>query len=532
VPVGLWYSRNYHRQKEFCNLEMFGIELNQYMYRIFQSYSRNVSKCKKLFGSRLFQIFSLQVILLLILCSGLMQGFKGLTIFFFLFSIGASFILKDIFLGFFLMTIFSFQFFVPNKYYDVIVIPATAIDLLGFKDGYLIGYGLHIGNIMLGISFIIFLRKIFTVNKFLLRRFIYISWPILLGLLGFYCISVYSSNRFSPFSSLSIVWILQYSQLFYCALLLIYVQLFNKENFKYIFLTCGVSLIFQFGIALLQFIKQSTVGLPIEASYGSFFGFGLDENNALFRVQGTFMFHNQLGLINLLLSIIIIPAIFRNRKRLYIIPLFFSLLTTILTQSRSVMVGTVFLVYFMTKVYTLELKQIIHWIGVRRLFIYGTLLCLSLSYVLIPRLLLTANTLYTGAGTPVRLELLSEGFDAFMQNIWLGYGVGTNEYTLYSLFPNGIIRTFPAAIHFALLQLGLEIGMIGVLFFLFPFLWIFRKSLIYFAKASRDYKFVFWMGSIAIIVYYSILPHVGMFEFPYVGLVLGFGYISIYEIFT
>ena len=89
---------------------------------------------------------------------------------------------------------------------------------------------------------------------------------------------------------------------------------------------------------------------------------------------------------------------------------------------------------------------------------------------------------------------------------------------------------FPAAVHMGFLQLMLEIGIFGFSAFIYP-IWYIGQSLlsecITFGFSNRAISF--FLGVFTFGAYYCFHPHVGIFEFPYLGLIMGQGLISIYE---
>ena len=141
------------------------------------------------------------------------------------------------------------------------------------------------------------------------------------------------------------------------------------------------------------------------------------------------------------------------------------------------------------------------------------------------------NLFYEGAGVPIRVKMLQEAGQAFVLSPWIGYGVGTNEYVLFSLFPDGVMSVFPSAVHMGFVQILLEVGVLGLLLFLTPFIFILRSLLLtkiaLLVNSSRiDLRFSFVAGVLVILLYYLFQPHVGIVEFPYLGVILGLGIIA------
>ncbi len=348
----------------------------------------------------------------------------------------------------------------------------------------------------------------------------------------FFFTTFFISNSNSPFIELSVVWLLQYCQLFVAALGLVifYQQKFSDRYFKQII---RASIVIQFVISVWQFFKKSMVGFPFEQWNQGAFYTGLDENNAYFRVQGTMGFHNQLALIVAFMVMSYLPYLLKSNQKDDYLLIILGLITVVLTQSRSVwlmlLLGLVVFVLF----FPVQCKKIWkNYVGYRqRIILY--VIVFFLSFVIIPRVLLSLNTFYDGAGVPIRVKMIKEGWEAFIQNPFFGYGVGTNEYTLHSFKPLGLMAVFPAAVHLAYLQLVLEVGWFGLLFLLFPFVYILRKMFLISRKNLTHYQKIFLYRFVSGLFlfggYYLFLPHVGVIEAPFLGLVLGAGIIYVEE---
>lgn len=129
--------------------------------------------------------------------------------------------------------------------------------------------------------------------------------------------------------------------------------------------------------------------------------------------------------------------------------------------------------------------------------------------------------------------MLKEASVAFSVNPWIGYGVGTNEPVVFKLFPNGYIYYFPAPIHNAYAQILLESGIVGLISFILPFIFILRQLINkqLFAdkrqrESNKDFFFITLAGSLSFALYYLFQPHEGFREFYYLGIILGYGMIG------
>lgn len=434
--------------------------------------------------------------------------------------------LRNWFTVFFMASIFSLQFFNPNKYYTVEVIRSYEILLQQFRDGYFLGYGVNISNIFLFASFIFFLKYFFSTTQ--LRRhakLFFYQIPFLI----FFVIGVKSSRMFSFSLPASLVWLLQYLQVALYSSMLPFIFL-QKSGKKLFFLTLISIVIFQAFISFQQFFHQSYLGIVIENGQGTSFYTGLDENNAIFRIAGTFLFHNQFAFIMLLLFSILFPMVLVSRSsvsKFYQLSVFIAFILITLSQSRSVWIAffsNFILLFFLMRKNILNFIQFI----IRSEFILKlSPIIFLLSFIIFPRILLSVNTFYVGAGVPVRIDMIKEGVEALSNQFLFGYGIGTNEYILHSFFPNGVMSVFPAAIHMGFLQLALEVGIFGLLLFLTPFYLVLRSLL---SKKIHPYQ----TGTISyilclcdVIIYYMFQPHVGIVDFAFLGMFLGMGIYSL-----
>jgi len=432
-----------------------------------------------------------------------------------------------------LVSVFTFPFFNPNKYYTVLVIRGLNL-LIEFKGDYLLGYGLNLANIFLVLSLIALIREVLLrkqrANLFLNR----LVKLIIVSAVAFFVIALGASLRYSPFPEASIIWLLQYMQVFVLAFMVFYLYVNHGKKFSVLFTTIFASISLQSVISLWQYLRQSSIGLPIEyTKVSSFFATGLDEIGTLLRVSGTFHYPNQLALIMLAMITLLAPYALRKKNQLYLFGCLLGLIVIVLTQSRSIWIATAIVVVAFIRVYQDDIGQVVKIIGARRILLLGMGTFVGLAYIVIPRILLSFNAFYEGAGIPIRVKMIREAVGALQLSPFIGYGVGTNEYVLHSMFPNGVMAVFPSAVHMAYVQLALEVGVLGLGLFLIPFIYILRLLFTKTAlrrkqRTRKDYLFSFIAGSFSFFVYYLFQPHVGIVEFPYIGLILGLGLIGVY----
>lgn len=460
------------------------------------------------------------------------SGFKQLfLIFFILFILIYFFVIRNLFVTFLLLSVFALPIFSPNKFYTIEVLKGYELALPIFRDGYYLGFGLRILDIFLFFTLTAFVFDLFIKKNFL--KFIenkFVSITIICWALFLFWGNI-SATAYSFDFVFSLVWLIQYSYLFLIAIFISYFFTFYKESVKLIYVILLSSVIFQGIIAIGQFLLQGSIGISMEMVSGGAFYTGADENNSLTRSSGISLYHNQFALISLVSGSVLLPWILEKKSWLRQGGLLLILLSILFSQSRSIWLITFFVIIFARSQFRDKIKKIARlYSGINfRLYLIGTFIFVLASFIFIPRFLQSANIFASGGGIQIRVKMISEGLSALSENLLIGYGVGTNEHVLYNMFPNGTMSVFPAAIHFAYLQLLLEIGLIGGILFLAPIVVIFRKCINTFLKTSKvdNYTFTFFSGLSVFMLYYLFQPHVGIIEFPFLGLILGFGLICL-----
>lgn len=455
-------------------------------------------------------------------------GVGGIRFFFLLYfavALVLSYRFRSLFLGFFLTFVFTLQFVHPNKLYSIEVIRGSEILERIYNEGYSIAYFFHVASF-----FAIFVTGVIASRLYHDRhRLPRAGWWVL-GIvaatwLAFSLIAGYGITRFSPYSFLSAVWLFQYGLMYLVAIGTLVGLMLAPGFRRQFFRTLAAIVITQFVVSLLQLIFQRSVGLPFEAtSFGSF-ATGLDENNAVFRVMGSFMFSNQLAYVQGILLAILLPYALERKSLFFAVVTVLALITIVLSQSRSVMIGSVLILLINLRFHLSGLLALIARIGGKRLTFLFLAAFLLTAFSLIPRLILSVNTAHAGAGLAIRVRMFREAGEAILTSPWVGYGIGTNEYVLHKLFPDGVMSVFPAVVHMAYLQLWLEVGIIGLFVLLAPFIFLLRFVVAVPARQGSvsAYRWSYFNGLVITLIFWTFLPHIGIIEFPFLGLVLGCG---------
>lgn len=444
--------------------------------------------------------------------------------------------INDLVTSFLLVAIFSLQFYVPNKYYILEVF--RPFDLLIGVGSYILSYGINLENIFILITFLLTLRNLLLKKWTLPINVIKSTVPIFFSGIVFFFVSLYSSVHISPYPNLSTTWLLQFMQMFFLAFIMLSVYLNEKVHFKLLPMVILSSIALQAVISIIQFLKQAPMGLPMESfRYSSVYYGAPDAVSSLFRVAGTFGGPNQLAIILAIMLVLVIPTISNSTKSLHMIIGLLGVGAIILTQSRSGWIALAAVIAAVFIMYKKEIAKLVSVFGPRRIYISIVLIVIGTSISLVSRIVASLNSFYEGAGALLRTEMIKEAGLAFLQSPWVGFGIGTNEHILLKLFPNGYVYSFPAPVHIAYLQLLLESGILGLASFMFPFFYILRYIInqylnLGFKKMNRikDSVFITITGIAVFGLFYLFQPHQGYLEFPYIGLILGYGILCIIDV--
>jgi O-antigen ligase len=469
--------------------------------------------------------------------TGKVGGSAWLTVGFLLLIVFLIYIkLKNIMYSFFLVAIYSLQFYTPNKYYLVTVF--KPFELSPNYDGYLLSYGLNLKNIFLSIPILFVLKEILNDKINFKKNISLFSVLVCISGIIYFLVSSYSATLYSPYINLSLVWLFHHTMMYFVTFLVFYIYT-NKNKVFYLINTAIFSTLFlQSLIGIMEFIKQSWLGLPIESSryVGAYFG-APDAVQSFIRTTGTFAHSNQYALIMTILLVIFIPEALIKRKLLQISIITFAIIGILLTQSRSGWLSLLTVLLLTYKFYKNELVNIVKLFGVKRINIIILIIILSTFLAVIPRIIKSLNAFNTDSSVPTRIEMIKEASMAFILSPWIGYGVGTNEPVIFKLYPEGYIFNFPAPVHNAYIQMLLESGLIGLVGFALPFIYALRNIVnnISVIKKPRNKKtiYIFYItiaGIFSFGVYYLFQPHEGFREFYYLGIILGYAMIGLSEI--
>lgn len=513
--------------------------------------SKILLKYKKTYLWQLFySFFNLKgtffAIITLVLCTIGLSAFFGSSLKLatpFLFAIGVIFYIKyqELLLSFFLVALFSFQIINPGKYYEQELLGTSQItNILSFDSGRFVSFGVNLTLIFLIICVTLLVADVFNKerSKEILNAFINERRLIVVSFVGFIVSGVGTSIIFSPFTALSTIWTLQYSQLFIIGFIFYYLWKLSKDNAKIVNSVFVATLLIQTAISLGQFVKQSTIGIPIEVYNDKQFYYGSDEISSLSRVVGTFYYPIEYAFISNLIICFLLPTAFKKSK-ITTLAVICGYLCLVLTQSRSGWISAFLVFIFYYYIYLKHNIKILLQNISKKSFIYlAMIITIPLSFVVIPRIMVSANFYRDNGGWELRSKMFKEGWESFYNSPWFGFGAGTNEVVLNSYFPDGVSSVFPLPILFAPLQMLLEFGVVGFLFFLLPTYLIIRRLVNKISRRlvnkisnstagiSEAFTFSFISAILVTIIHYSFQNHYGVVEFTYLGMVFGAGLIA------
>lgn len=477
-------------------------------------------------GRYVATLFLLSSVILLI---NIIPNFKIFFLYFFILWFLLWTKLKNFFTSSLLIVLFTLPFYNPGKYYEFEILRSTDLALWPtFNSGYSLVYSLNTSTIFVAITALFSAASlIYSRKKLEIFNHLYV-FVMITSSIAFVLVSIASSLSYSPYPYASILWLLQYCNLFLVASFLVIAHVLHNKHFSLLMLTIALSTTLQSVLAIWQFTRQSTIGLLIETSLrSSSYTLTPDQDSSVFRVPGTFLYHNELAFALFIYHIVLLSYGLREKKYLFLL---FSVppgIAIVLTQSRSAWSALLVSVFILLHHHRDTIKRAIasHRPIAIRSAIYLSLLTCGFAYIIIPRLLLTLNSTTEGAGISIRIKMIKEAFEAFQLNPFIGYGVGTNVYVLHTLIPDGYTSFFPVSIHMAFIQMLLEVGIVGLIFFVIPFL-ILLREIVNKKRSINEQFFAFIPGCVGIIIYYMIQPHVGVIEFSLIGIVLSFGFID------
>lgn len=410
---------------------------------------------------------------------------------------------KNFFYSLLVTFISSVFYYLPAKLFSVELLTRYEQTSELFREGLTGQFGLNISDLLAFALLIFFSREILKErgNIFGTEKkiwFIGISW-------FFY-------SLWNSFNSLYNSWFPVFSltlslQSFKIVIFLFSLHYLFFKNKKMI----GNLLLFLFSINIFQCLLGVWQTLTFSNNVEFAGGYAIpEENNFLIRPYGVVGYANPHALVITILYAITGQFVLKTNKKLFYFYSLLVLINIILTQTRSIWIAWFLFSVFYLMSYK---KTVIRWakqnVNSRGLFYFFSFVFLSfpLAY---SRIKLSYLFFTLEGGGWFRLKMIKEAFLTYVLNPLFGYGVGTIVPVVQRIFPNGYIRDFPFPVHLVFLQILLESGLVGFIFFIIPFV-------IYFIVMIRKYGFFlrkyYLLGFISILCYYCFQPsNINMLE--------------------
>ncbi len=227
-----------------------------------------------------------------------------------------------------------------------------------------------------------------------------------------------------------------------------------------------VIIFFQCFVAFQQFVNSSPLGKNIELIYTpQKFGGVVDEYYFTFRPIGTFFHSNGLGIYLSILTPLFVSLYIISLNRIYLFTLIASLITIVLTLSRSAWVGIYFALLYLF--FNIEHKLKIDLIRVfKKKVLILLIIFLPLIIYSLPRIAKSAYSFGNSGGAYLRIKQASEILGLVKSSPIFGTGWGLSVVEAIEKNKQSVFASFPSLIHVYYLFILAENGIVGLIFFL------------------------------------------------------------------
>ena len=427
---------------------------------------------------------------------------------------------KNIFLTVLTSYFTTLPFLAPGKYYSFPILEIGQVKVEPFfSNGMIEAYGLVLSDVLAVVLVFLSLRMLFAQRKKLkLSKFLImtcVSW------IFYVLITLIFSIFLSPYPLFSIVHTFQFGKLLMGAVG-IWTLFQTQKKPKQIMVAIITSMLLFHSVFSFQQLISKFTNIR-NNQQGSELTDVIEDESFFPRVQGQFLFANQLGLFCFWSFLIVMYSWLIDgpswMSKLSMPLLLFNL---IFSQSRSAWLVMFVVVSGLAFYYRTTVKR---WL--KKTFqnnIDGKVIAITLLGgiavlgVLVPRLIATRYSFDEDGGSGgIRLQMIKEGFSVFRQLPLIGYGANTNVIIMARFFPDGYITSFPFAVHFSYLQMALESGLQGAVFFFLPIVLLVRRGLKrFFVYLNLRNLFQVFFG-VGTLIYYFFQPYTGRVELPLLG---------------
>lgn len=415
---------------------------------------------------------------------------KTLALFFILFLIILTLLLKDFKKSLFLSYLASWPIDVGKQYYFELVSP-WQLNLPYHPGGIGPSVIISVREIFLFIMFLVLVRDFFLGKKHVFRL------DRISIILVFYFFSLLVSAIIGSIRpEISVV-----VSLFSISPLILYWYIRNIANKRETLLKGSIAvfssiIILEALLANIQFLRRGLIGISLESTWNLPFDFSSEVGAFVYRPIGSFAHANVLGEFLLFFLFALIPVIYLKLNKIRSI-LVFSLLagvwTLILTLSRSS--WSSFIVCVILFIFIVEKRWGLRVVVDRKTIkTFSICLILIIPFIVLAVLPRISNTFlsFNSYGTGyVRFELIKEAVDTIVKYPLFGIGLGMGSFYSYQMSlinSQSVFSSFPEVVHNGILSHLVETGIFSTAFYLLVPLLIVRRLIKYISLEKNIYN--------------------------------------------
>lgn len=442
---------------------------------------------------------------------------------------------KNLFFSLFAAFLASVPFLLPAKQYEFEYASTSEYVFDQWPNGIIRSINLTTSNLLVILIVLFFLLEMVKRIVHIQRRsshpfvimfhlplfkFISLCW------LGYFSISLYSSLYYSFYPAYSLYMLFEKSKLFIGFIGIIYLFVTKTKSVIYIYIVLLTMLLFQNIVGFSQFF--TSLGYN-----NSLYTQDVEENIPFARIDGISFHANIHAFIILMLLILVLPYITKRRGWIFNSVVFLSVTNIFLSQSRTAWLAMMVIISYVSVVLKKQLIRFIFTLMKQKNWYRVVLLSLLAFLIILPRLQISSLFFNEEGGGRLRTRMILEGWQILQESPFVGFGLGTGVKVFLTNLSKSYATTFPQPIHFAFLELALESGIPGAIFFYAPFLVFLFKYTHLLMRPRRHTQLMLlsaMCGILILLINHSLQPAFGQLEFYLIGIALGFGVLSLSKI--
>lgn len=415
-------------------------------------------------------------------------------------------------------------YFGMGQTHSFVAVPASAVYSPQYWEGRQLAFSFSpfFAIFFSGLLLFLFLWKKYKIHLLPHEKLIIILFSMY-GLSSINSIMPFLSTLFFTKELMLIVWGI------YLVLVVKNISKVQKRRIIYTLAIIFTSILLQDSLLVfVQFIKGNILGLAIEKTQvAPVFGLGADERIGVFRPFGFNAHPNGLaneviliGMSVLILFQYLLEKFYKKRKIINQLSMgvaVVSLLIIILSLSRAafiaIFISLIFFIYRhpnqLNKIKKLQqclINNLNLWFKAVLAVLAGVLI-----FKLTNRMLDSIYSFTEFGGISTRIEQYSEALRVFKNFPVFGTGIGMFIPASYQLFPDGVMRYFPEAVHNGFLLFLVERGIASVLVYLFFILYFYIE--IKNSNLSKLIKTMIYLGIISSFVMMIFHPESNFLSF-------------------